>query len=393
MKANPNTKPEEILERILGEQNYSRFDNKMKEGSTGVNVVDTLVEDPAFASVLNSKGEVQVDSTTYRITPYGTFMYLPEKENQVDQKISELEKGNTIPETEQKPYLYKVDDGVYRYATFVEARDNTGEYTSGGTDSSVGNSTSSSSQKDIESYVVSVEQTGLGKFFGFSTSFSRNFDSQHRMKFKFSSPNFQLFTYINIKVKFQKKNGWGVWSKTKCDKIILGWDGLIYNLSKPMPVPQNGDPNVSGQYGYNYWAHGYWIPPYVNKQYLVLSIPGFNEKQIKITSNDLAKMYKAIFDWLKNRLDPRVMKNYLLAIMPNPNKIILGKTEYVSNNVKKKSMTFDFTTAVVGWNGSLDNGSGYPTVKLTKTIEIDKASVYGVVYYNNKWLGIRIEKK
>ncbi len=335
MKANPNTKPEEILERILGEQNYSRFDNKMKEGSTGVNVVDTLVEDPAFASVLNSKGEVQVDSTTYRITPYGTFMYLPEKENQVDQKISELEKGNTIPETEQKPYLYKVDDGVYRYATFVEARDNTGEYTSGGTDSSVGNSTSSSSQKDIESYVVSVEQTGLGKFFGFSTSFSRNFDSQHRMKFKFSSPNFQLFTYINIKVKFQKKNGWGVWSKTKCDKIILGWDGLIYNLSKPMPVPQNGDPNVSGQYGYNYWAHGYWIPPYVNKQYLVLSIPGFNEKQIKITSNDLAKMYKAIFDWLKNRLDPRVMKNYLLAIMPNPNKIILGKTEYVSNNVKK----------------------------------------------------------
>ncbi len=56
-------------------------------------------------------------------------------------------------------------------------------------------------------------------------------------------------------------------------------------------------------------------------------------------------------------------------------------------------MTFDFTTAVVGWNVSLDNGSGYPTVKLTKTIEIDKASVYGVVYYNNKWLGIRIEKK
>ncbi|VAW27558.1 hypothetical protein MNBD_BACTEROID07-295 [hydrothermal vent metagenome] len=158
-----------------------------------------------------------------------------------------------------------------------------------------------------------------------------------------------------------------------------------------MPVPQNGNPNIWLN-GYNNWAHGYWIPPTLNKTYLVLSIPGFSTKKFVVTSNDLAKMYKAIFDWLKNRLDPAVVKNYNLAIMTNPNEIILGKTEYIEKNVKKIVRTFDFTTAVLGWNGSMDNGSGQPTIKLTKTIMIKKASVYGEAYFNNKWLGIRIEK-
>ncbi|VAW29280.1 hypothetical protein MNBD_BACTEROID07-1493, partial [hydrothermal vent metagenome] len=115
MKVNPNLKPREILKSMLGEGNYNRFENTMKEGTAGV--TDTLVDDPAFASVLNNKNEVQVENTVYRITPNGTFMYTPEKEKQVDQLTKKLESGNTIPETRQKPYLYKVEDGVYRYAT------------------------------------------------------------------------------------------------------------------------------------------------------------------------------------------------------------------------------------------------------------------------------------
>lgn len=159
-----------------------------------------------------------------------------------------------------------------------------------------------------------------------------------------------------------------------------------------MPVPQNGNPNSSRINGYNNWAHGIWAPSTLNKTYLVLSIPGFSTKKFTVTSNDLAKMYKAIFDWLKNRLDLTVAKNYNLAIMSNPNEIILGKTEYIEKNAKKIAKTFDFTTAEVGWSGSMDDGSGHYTVKLTKTIMIKKASVYGEAYFNNKWLGIRIEK-
>lgn len=331
MKATPNVKPRVILEKMLGEENYSRFENKMKEGSTGVNVIDTLVEDPAFASVLNDKGEVQVDSTTYRITPYGTFMYLPEKENQVDQKISELEKGNTIPETQQKPYLYKVDDGVYRYATFVEARDNTEEYSGGyGGGSGTNNNTSSSSTRDIETHVVSNGKTVVGKLIGkaigFSATYYRYFDSKHRIKFKFSSRNFILFAYINAKVKFQKNNGLFGWSKTNCNKIVLGWDGITYDFNTPMPIPQNGNTNPwNGRYESDNWAKEYLNNlPVTNKTYLAFSIPGFSTKQIKVTSNDVAKMYKAIFDWLKGKLDPTIKQDYL-AIIPNPNEIILSK--------------------------------------------------------------------
>ncbi|VAW29866.1 hypothetical protein MNBD_BACTEROID07-584 [hydrothermal vent metagenome] len=196
MKVNPNVKPREILKSMLGERNYAGFENTMKEGSN--DVTDTLVDDPAFASVLNDKDEIQVENTVYRITPNGTFMYVPNKENQVDQLAKKLESGNTIPETQQKPYLYKVDDGIYRYATFEEARDNTIEYSGGYGGNSGGNNNSSVTiTKDIETHVISVEQTALGKLFGFSSSFKRYFDSKHRIKFKFSAPNFQLFTYVN----------------------------------------------------------------------------------------------------------------------------------------------------------------------------------------------------
>ena len=254
----------------------------MKEGAT--NVTDTLVDDPAFASVLNDKNEVQVENTVYRITPNGTFMYVPDKEKQVDQLTKKLESGNTIPETQEKPYLYKVDDGIYRYATYVEASDDTNEYSGGyGGNSGGNNNSSSSSIRDIESHVVSDGKTAvgklIGKFVGFSVSYYRYFDSKHRVKFKFSSRNFILFAYINVKVKFQKENGIGIWSKTNCNKIVLGWDGITYDFNTPIPVPQNGNTNPWDTRYENWAKESLNNLPVTNKTYLAFSIPGFSTNQ------------------------------------------------------------------------------------------------------------------
>ena len=398
MKINPNLKPKEVLKSMLGEGNYNRFESTMKEGTAGVS--DTLVDDPAFASVLNNKNEVQVENTVYRITPNGTFMYTPDKENQVDQLAKKLESGNTIPETQQKPYLYKVDDGVYRYATFVEARDNTIEY-SGGYGSSTGsnNNASSSATRDIETHVVSNGKTLVGKLIGkaigFTASYYRYFDSNHRVKFKFSSRNFILFAYINAKVKFQKKNGIGIWKKTTCDKMVLGWDGITYDFNTPMPIPQNGNTNPwDSRYESDNWAKEYLNNlPVTNKTYLAFSIPGFSAKQIKVTSNDLAKMYKEIFDWLKGKLDPTIKQDYL-AIIPNPNEIILSKEEFLEKNVSKIGKTFDFTIGQLTFKWNMEGKISIKNFNVDPMgFTIKSASLYGVAYYNNKWLGVRIEKK
>lgn len=385
MKINPNLKPREVLKSMLGEGNYNRLENTMKEGTASV--TDTLVDDPAFASVLNNKNEIQVENTVYRITPNGTFMYTPDKENQVDQLAKKLESGNTIPETQQKPYLYKVEDGVYRYATYAEARDNTIEYSGGsGGGSGSNNNVSSSSTRDIETHVISHE----GQL-GFIASYTRYFDSNHRIKFKFSSPNFVLFSYISVKVKFQKKGWTGLWQKTTCDKITLGWDGMTYDYKDPIPTPQNAKMYSSYMNNYEKWKMSFYnisTPPIT---YLSFIIPGFNKK-ISFTSNDVAKMYKKIFDWLKSKLDPTIVKKYKLAIIPNPNEVIIGKFEETSNNVKKLSKSFDVATAQVGISVGVDGGSIYPILKPTSGFSIKKASLYGMVHYNNKWLGIRIEK-
>lgn len=185
-----------------------------------------------------------------------------------------------------------------------------------------------------------------------------------------------------------------IYKHITCDKMVLGWDGITYDFNTPIPVPQNGNTNPWDTRYENWAKESLNNLPVTNKTYLAFSIPGFSTKQIKVTSNDVAKMYKAIFDWLKEKIDPTIKQDYL-AIIPNPNEIILSKEEFLENNVSKIGKTFDFTIGQLtfSWNMegkvTIKNFSVDPTMGFT----IKSASLYGVAFYNNRWLGVRIEKK
>ncbi len=198
--------------------------------------------------------------------------------------------------------------------------------------------------------------------------------------------------FIVVKVKFQKKGWTGGWSKTTSNKMILGWDGITYEYKDAIPTPQNVKLYSSYMNNYEKWKVSLYEAPVSPKEYLAFVIPGF-EKQVTITSNDLAKMYKKIFDWLKGKLDPTIKQDYL-AIIPNPNEIILSKEEFLEKNVSKIGKTFDFTIGQLTFSWNMEKKISIKNFYVDPMgFTIKSASLYGVVFYNNKWLGVRIEKR
>lgn len=75
----------------------------------------------------------------------------------------------------------------------------------------------------------------------------------------------------------------------------------------------------------------------------------------------------------------------------NLNEVILGPKKITKENVKKLSHTFNSASAVVHFTSNLA-GNNNVTITPASGFKIIYASVYGMAYYNNRWLGIRIVK-
>ncbi len=382
--------PAENLSIIIGEKNYQKLkqDNLVKKKNDQINPIDTIVTEPLFSSLLNSNGEIRVENTIYRITPYGTFMFLPDKKEFVDSLILKLESISYksmqhISEIEKEPYLYEIQEGVYRYDTFVEMEDKLVEY-----ETSVSTPINNTNSDDFQVHTIVNKHTIVGKFlqdaFGFSASYERYFRDDRRVKLKFSSPNFILFSYIKIKVEMQKKN-WIGWSGTSCEELSLGWDGIKYIFNHPVtmnPIPtRQNDPST--------WRYGKMTPPGSKKEYLVIEISDYT---ITLTSKEVAKIFKASFDWVRGKLSPNTNKEYI-SVITKPTEINVSSESFTVYNSESISKTLDFSVGLFTFKWDMNSsvsGSNF-TVK-PMGFKIKSASIFGMAKFNGKTLGIRIEK-
>jgi len=354
----------------------------------------------------NEDHEIQVDGTVYKITPFGTFIYMPEEEDRVDELILTLQNGGKINEFEKDDYFYEVEQGICRYDTFKEVQEQTTEYAAEIPGPS--NTSNPGSYEDIALHVITNKHTVVGKFlqntFGFSASYSREFSSRRRIKLEFSSPNYILFSYINVKVRFQKKN-WIGWSTTECEQLVLGWDGITYSFKNPIPMPQPGSQNNNNWGNYNpNWTRAEINPPASNKTYLALSIPEFKinitdswsidcSPSLSIKQKELNQAYKSAFTWLKGKLAPTENKDFL-AIIPDPNTVIIGPEEFLRTNAECTSKTFDWSVGLFKFNWNMSSSIGYSNFNVKPMgFSIKNASIYGKAYCDGRWLGIRIEKR
>jgi hypothetical protein len=232
-------------------------------------------------------------------------------------------------------------------------------------------------------------KTVVGKFlqdvFGFSASYDREFNSKRRVKLKFQSPNYLLFSYIRVEVEMQKKN-WIGWSETDCEELRLGWDGIHYKFNNPIPMNSMIKPTKLNP---NSWLYGSLQPPASKKTYLTIYISDF---EFSFTSKEVAKIFKVGFDWVRKQLSAP-NKSSDIAILTNPNEIFVSEEHFSKSNGSSIAKTFDFSVGlfVFKWNMNSPVDVGNFSLK-SMGFDIKTASIYGMAKYDGRWLGVRIEK-
>lgn len=84
--------------------------------------------------------------------------------------------------------------------------------------------------------------------FGVNSDRTENFNSDHRVKVKLYNFNYRVYSSIGLKVKFQKRGWAGFWDKRDCEKLVVGWDAMIFETpqvySAPLPYTMTSFPGA-----------------------------------------------------------------------------------------------------------------------------------------------------
>jgi hypothetical protein len=444
----------EVKDSLRSNAVFSRNSN----GSSGVlargtstdptEVFDELVPDISFASVLNEDLQVQVGDDIYQITPEGTYYTNILNKNALAAMLADstADLSDHSDEIKQDDYLYLVTDDIYRYDTYAEAEKNLADLepvTLGGSDPAPPNppddplypvstcavtQPSSSVPTELPSGAYCTFPTygygsktivggWIGGMFGVNTDRTNNFDNSNRIKVKLYNFNYMVYSSIGLKVKFQKKGWTGIWDKKDCDKLVLGWDAIIFEVpqvySRPIPYNISAFPNgpVGRVIGNELFKFiNFEVSANVISQ-LDQTLLGANlysstdvENRMKGAINDkLGDIAKSVWTYAENQLAPdqvsfrsSVTKGFRM-IYPDKFVMALSRWERAKENDGEIDCLFDFNTCRLTYNGSGQGDLNFGSNVLAPTYSnrsysytLKKASVYGAGLYRGQWKGIRI---
>lgn len=396
----------------LGEDIYAKFE---QQGFCGLNRIssttnlkseleleeDTLIPDPYFSALLNENREIEVNGVLYKINEYGTFFSTPDKLDEINEIINEFESKtkSTKDATLVGDNLYQVGEGVYmfdsqRIMAPIEDYDGDG-YTGGGSGGSGGSTgtTSNSPYDDIEYHGFDAHTIVGGWIqaaFGRTRAYNRNFSSKRRIRVNFYSVNYVVYSGIGLNVKYQKKN-WIGWSKTDCEELRWGWEGIKYSYELPYSMPATGPVPVRTEYTY--------VPGIKSKKAFTVNIM---DHEISIDySKGLKYAKNYAWDWLQNKYAAEAveMREHDLSqfreIFPNRVEVVVNQYEEVKKNCDSFSKVFDWGTCEVSIN-FLNGSSVVDIVGLENDamdFNVDAISVYGIAKRGSQYKGIGIVKE
>jgi len=198
-----------------------------------------------------------------------------------------------------------------------------------------------------------------------------------------------VYSGIGLNVKYQKKN-WIGWSKTDCEELRWGWEGLIYSYKLNYNMPSTGPAPVRKEYGY--------VPGISNKKAFTINIM---DHEINIDYNKVLKeIIKNTWKWLENNLAAEAVEmrkqelSQFREIFPDKVKVVVNRYEEVKKNCDSFSKVFDWGTCEVSIN--FLNGSSFTDIvgleNNAMSFDVEKISVYGIAKNGNRYKGIAIVK-
>lgn len=361
--------------------------------------LDSLVQDPYFASMLNPQGEIEVENAIYKVTGYGTFISAPEDKPEVDDLVDQLNNGvlelNNIVTNEGGSFFKILGKFIRIYDTYGTISDQKDDKMNV-QDYPVTYSSTYQYRPDTDAWIYDSlptiqygGKTWLGKVFesirGRDEVFTDNFESKRRVRVTFYNSSWVVYSSVGISVQMQKKN-WIGWSGTEANELRLGWDAMEYycgDAPAPPSAPVSSTPQRFSKLDL----------PKLTKDYVEVDLLGYNFTFDK--NENLQKGIKKIHEFLPRipGLKPKTERNenYAYKVWSNRalNSIstILDRDEIVSYNTESINKTLDWSVGFkVSWGFEGPPSVGYAPLKFTVT----RASVFGIAKYGSIWKGGRI---
>lgn len=210
---------------------------------------ETLVPNTDLASLLNTKGEIQVGDFIYRITDAGTYAYDPDLRGQVDEMIEQWDQaqGETIAD-----FTVQLADGITRYNTFEEAKQvvEVEDYSFYAADPNwdndayweeLENNVGKEAMSRAHNYVMlppdyPVYEAGRN-WWGNNKTYHVYFNKKRRVNGQLYAHNYRFYTETGAHAKLQKKQ-WIGWHRTRADEMRIICSDIITELQLPTPDPR-----------------------------------------------------------------------------------------------------------------------------------------------------------
>ncbi len=316
---------------------------------------EELVPNENFSALLNTRGEITVDNTLYRITEFGTFYCEPQLQSDLDIFYNDL----TTKENSDFIGIYvdeqtiRVKEGIYLVDTYgllnPEVVDDF-TYNFPELDDYIASTTNSPSTNNglnipgidkfprFKSGAKTVAGKIVSSLFGDNSYKTVKLSSKRKLRAKLYDYNYKVYQEIGGYVDMRKKNKIG-WSGTSADELVLGWRNVILELDTKVPdMPVLQSPAYSG--------HFTSAIPGFDKQGTCLSIMGLD-----ITNAQFLKALKAgkkpLVDWLKaNTANGNTIGNINpdAIFMANKNKVYVVVLDQSIRNYGKESLRKVFSS-------------------------------------------------
>lgn len=419
-------KPDLRLKKVLVGRVFTENMNEFADS------VSDLIPDIHFREFWNQNLELEINDTIYKITQYGMFFSKNadyQKMLTVIEDYKPIHQKNTADRVQlNESPLKDLGNEIYLFDSFGEELDVT----------SMANTENETIMyqppfigplypfglppQDYNKFTTYDygAKTDLGKIFegvfGGNSSFNENFNNETRIRVKLYAFDYLFYKSIGLNAKIQKKGWTGIWatnSDQKAEKLILGWDNILFNINIPysMPIAFQSFPSK---------GVGKELLKFVNFSLSAgtitdVSIPFFKkelidyselEKALKGTlKTSLSKISKKIWEESESTFanaSLEIKKEEIKAwrkIFPNEFKVLLSRKEAVIENANEIHLVIDRHFSISYLKNGTDQNYAEKVLKPTfdeskkKLYELDAASVYGAAIFRGQLKGIRIIKE
>lgn len=216
---------------------------------------DSLIPNKHWARLFNKEGEMQIKDDILKITANGTYIYKVDKEARFKTLLSE--KPNLLGINKIKDREYSIEDDILFIDTYgkIEPLGELFEFDIQEDDMTPMALKSVSSKRTIPSlkdkFDGILKEIGYGDFPIFSSQRKTwagkliqgitknratrtvNFSKTRRVRGKFYGYDWGFKQEAGVEGWTDAKRGFGNWTKTRADELVLGWQNITFSVTYP----------------------------------------------------------------------------------------------------------------------------------------------------------------